>query len=139
MRTPSEIDNGADRLDNYKLYARDGAGYAAERKGRPTACNVCSGSWLFQNVSRQWLASNISGALDLDQDADSSVCANMRLLARQQHIENGVANRAALVQFGLAIKSQKARVENTIALCFEIGIDHTHALIMTEVVQGLFL
>ena len=40
--------------------------------------------------SGQRLASNVGGALDLDEYADAGICADMRLLARQQQLEDGV-------------------------------------------------
>src|SRR5262249_12674139 len=89
--------------------------------------------------SRQWLASNVRGAFYLDQHADASIRADMRLLAWQEKIENVVANGAAFMQFGFPVKSQKPRIKNTIALCLEVGIDHTNALVMAEVFEGLFL
>jgi hypothetical protein len=36
------------------------------------------------------------------------------------------------VQFGFPVKSQKPVIKNTIALCLEVGIDHTNSLVMAE-------
>src|SRR5580704_6675999 len=92
-----------------------------------------------QPQSRQRLAPNIRGTLDLDQHADAGVGADMGLLAWQEQIEDGVTDRPALVQLGRSVESQKARVENTVALRLEVGVDHANALVVAEVFERLFL
>ena len=63
----------------------------------------------------------------------------MRLLTRQQHLEDRVMDGPILVQLRPAIESQKPRFENAVALRFEVGIDDTDALIVTQIVQSLLL
>src|SRR5271154_3932325 len=87
----------------------------------------------------QRLAANVGGTLDLDQHADAGVGADMGLFARQKEIEYGVTDGPAVVQFGMAVESQKARVENAVALRLEVGVDHANALVVAEVFQRLFL
>ena len=84
-------------------------------------------------MSGQRLAPNIGGTLDLDQHADAGVGADMGLFARQQQIEYGVTDGTALVQLGVAVESQKAGVENAVALRLEVGVDHANALVVAEI------
>src|ERR1700685_882158 len=104
-----------------------------------TAENKCDQLAPLTVISGQWLAPNIGGAFDLDQHADAGVGADMGLFARQEQIEYGVVDRPAVVQFGTAVESQKARVENAVALRLEVGVDHANALVVAEVFQRLLL
>src|SRR3979409_2153799 len=90
-------------------------------------------------TSRQSLAPNIGRALDLDQHADTRVRPDMRLLPRQEQLEDGLTNGPTLVQLGLSVEPQKAGIENAVALRLEVGVDHANALVVAEVFERLLL
>ena len=63
----------------------------------------------------------------------------MRLLTRQQHLEDGVMNGSGLMQFGFTVESQEPRIQNAFTLRLEVGIHNAHALFVPKVFQCLFL
>src|SRR3954452_10712191 len=124
----------------FRLAARlPGASASLGRATRPAAPGRPSSGPRKSVWSGQRLASNVGGALDLDEYADAGICADMRLLARQQQLEDGVMDGPALVQCGCSVESQKAGIENAIALRLEVGVDHANALVVAKVFQRLFL
>src|SRR4051812_3066394 len=124
----------------FRLAARLSAASASlGRATRPAAAGRPSSGPPKSVWSGQRLASNVGGTLDLDEDADAGVCADMCLLARQQQLEDGVMDGPALVQCGRPVEAQEAGVENAVALRLEVGVDHANAFVVAEVFQRLFL
>ena len=39
------------------------------------------------------------------------------------------------MQFGAAEEAQETALKNAIALCFEVGINHTHAFVVRQILQ----
>src|SRR6476469_11237634 len=78
---------------------------------------------------------NIYRFVDLDQHADAGFGAGVGLLAWQQAGENSVAHGAAVMQFGAAEEPQETALEHAIALCFEVGINHTYASVVRQILQ----
>jgi hypothetical protein len=84
-------------------------------------------------ILRQRFASHICRAINLDENANTCVRADMRLLARQQQFEYRIPNRPAFVQLGLSVETQETRIQHTFALRLEIRVNHADALVVAEI------